>query len=116
MNDAPSPDATSTKAAVPAADGPVSTTAAVELVLMRRLGWTRGQLRVVAALVGAFILAALFALPQALRSDCDRLGDLIVSARDMSRNEADEHAGEFSDLLARCADSGDRLPDSYFTG
>lgn len=94
----------------------MSTLAAVEQVLLQRTGWTQGRLRAVAAGVAGLLMVLLFAAPQLAKSDCDRLGDLIVASRDMGMNERDDHAGEFSDLLTSCTQSDDPLPDEYYTG
>jgi hypothetical protein len=99
-----------------AAAGPIPTAAAVEQALMRRLGWSQQRLRLVVAAAVAVVLALMVIVPQVTKTDCDRLGDLIVSLRGASMNQEDDHAAEFSDLLRRCADSDDPWPDAYYTG
>lgn len=95
---------------------PFKTLWAAEQVLARGLRVPALLVRGVAIGVTLLLLCALAAVPALFKSDCDRLGDLIVESRHMSRNEMDDHAGEFSQLLHRCSDSDDPLPDEYFTG
>lgn len=72
--------------------------------------WLRGGRLVAIIVVAVLLVVAAVVIPQATKGPCDKLADLARSLPGMSRNERDDHAKEFSDLLRECADAGGPLP------